>query len=252
MVCWLTGDVFNLISCFLLNQLLTQKVLGVVYTVCDITLSSQLAYYKKYGPRRKKLSPKVRPVEIMFIIFVAYVIISTIVWLGEYQMLNLEYSDNISSCPEEKEPTGAQLVAGNVIAYLSLPFYVMSRPMQIIKNYKRKSTEGVSVGMFIVLVSANATQLISLFTMNQERKVLVRKIPYILGALIPMLCDCTILFQFVYYNKLKEKRMAQAPSMGVAMKDVDETETGASDKDQSDGRLISTIPSRDETTSVIQ
>ena len=188
----------------------------------------------------------------MFIIFVIYVIISTVVWLGEYQILNMKYSDDISTCPEEKEPTGAQLVAGNVIAYLSLPFYMMSRPMQIIKNYKRKSTEGVSVGMFIVLVTANATQLISLFTMNQERKVLVRKIPYIIGALFPMLCDCTIVFQFVYYNKLKAKRMAQAPSMGVALKDVDETETGASDKDQSDGRLISTIPSRDETTSVIQ
>lgn len=41
--------------------------------------------------------------------------------------------------------------------------------------------------------------------------------------------------------------------MGVAMKDVDETETGTSEKDQSDGHLISTvIPSRDETTSVIQ
>ena len=47
--------------------------------------------------------------------------------------------------------------------------------------------------------------------------------------------------------------MAQAGSMGVGMKDVDETETGASDKDQSDGRLISPAPvSRDETTSVIQ
>lgn len=47
--------------------------------------------------------------------------------------------------------------------------------------------------MFMLTLVGNGTSLISLVSMSQERDYLIVKIPFILAALIPMICDGVIL-----------------------------------------------------------
>ena len=43
------------------------------------------------------------------------------------------------------------------LGYISSVFYLSSRLSQIFKNYMRKCTEGLSVAMFLMAISANVS-----------------------------------------------------------------------------------------------
>lgn len=86
-------------------------------------------------------------------------------------------------------------IFGNICSYLSVISYTLARPDQIIKNYRKKHTHGLSPGMFLLTMVGNGTSLISLVSMSQERDYLIVKIPFILAATVPMICDGIILSQ---------------------------------------------------------
>ena len=70
-------------------------------------------------------------------------------------------------------------------------------PIQIVKNTKRGSVEGLSPIMFFCAVMGNATYATSMFVKGGN---LIASLPFLVGSLGTLGFDFTILCQFVYYS----------------------------------------------------
>ncbi|CAL6067442.1 Seven_transmembrane protein 1 [Hexamita inflata] len=209
LLCWIFGDMSNLISCFMLNQLFTQQILSVLFIGFDVVLVGQQFYYQRPKNQAISLSIKLRISEALVYTFVIVIIVNNILWGGFHNQFGLQLQEmayDMCSTPKQLEHSSAQYIIGNVVAYISLPLYFASRPGQIIKNHRRKSAVGLSLGMFFITSSANYTQLVSLLTMSQEREYLIQKIPYILACILPASCDVIIIMQWFVYSKADKVR----------------------------------------------
>lgn len=106
-------------------------------------------------------------------------------------------------------------VIGATSAWLCTFLYLSSRSPQIYKNYKNKSTKGISVLLFIFAMLGNTFYTISIVSdiyllyHHQEtlthsdnfHDVLMAQIPFIVGSSGTVFFDTIILFQFWYYNR---------------------------------------------------
>ena len=154
---WLAGDTCNLIGCFLTHQFPIQTMTAIYYVAMDLSIIIQYMYYDI--KRRKAAS------------------------VGETQGL-LSGSDTAESYSSNNNNNGSLLpavavatglgggagiargftfggagdkaqLAGYIIGLLSTVFYLGSRLPQIIMNFKRGKTEGVSYLTFLLAVVAN-------------------------------------------------------------------------------------------------
>lgn len=104
---------------------------------------------------------------------------------------------------------------GTTSAWLCSFLYLSSRSPQIIKNYRSKSTKGISVLLFLFAMLGNTFYTISIVSdiyllyHHQEtlthadsfHDVLMAQTPFIVGSSGTVLFDAIILFQFWYYNR---------------------------------------------------
>ncbi|CAL5997549.1 Seven_transmembrane protein 1 [Hexamita inflata] len=70
LLCWIFGDISNLISCFMLNQLFTQQILSVLFIGFDVVLVGQQFYYQRPKNQAISLSIKLRISEALVYTFV--------------------------------------------------------------------------------------------------------------------------------------------------------------------------------------
>ncbi|CAL6074748.1 Seven_transmembrane protein 1 [Hexamita inflata] len=209
-LCLVMGDLFNLISCFLLNQLFTQQILSIIFVSFDAVFIFQHFYFLRPANQKESLSTKFRLSESIAYAFIVTLIINNVLWGGFHNQFGLQLQESaysVCKTPEALSSKSAQYIIGNVMAYGSLPMYLASRPGQIIKNFKRKTAVGLSLGMFCTTSTANIAQLISLFSMSQEKSYLIQKIPYILGCCLPAICDMIIVGQWCKYSKNDNRSM---------------------------------------------
>ncbi|PVU95496.1 hypothetical protein BB561_001788 [Smittium simulii] len=85
--------------------------------------------------------------------------------------------------------------------YVSAVLYSGSRIPQIMKNYKNKSCEGLSIMMFVFTIISNVAFVGSFFAESTEIDRLIINLPWILGASISPFFDFIIFFQFYIYRK---------------------------------------------------
>lgn len=90
---------------------------------------------------------------------------------------------------------------GWILAWACTTFYLVSRVPQIHKNYKRQSTQGLSLALFSFAVSGNITYASSiLLHPGHTQQSFIEAIPYLSGSLGTLLLDSIIFGQFVYYR----------------------------------------------------
>lgn len=154
---WLAGDTCNLIGCFLTHQFPIQTMTAIYYVAMDLSIIIQYMYYDI--KRRKAAS-----------VGETQGLLSGSETTESYSSNN---NNNGSLLPAVAVATGlgggagiargftfggagdkAQL-AGYIIGLLSTVFYLGSRLPQIIMNFKRGKTEGVSYLTFLLAVVAN-------------------------------------------------------------------------------------------------
>lgn len=63
--------------------------------------------------------------------------------------------------PGDQLKCSVRRAAGVWFGYISSVFYLSSRMSQIYKNFMRKCTEGLSVAMFLMAISANVSATVS-------------------------------------------------------------------------------------------
>lgn len=128
----------------------------------------------------------------------------------------------------EREPSaGGQdaltfSVWGQFFGYLCAVFYIASRVPQLILNYRRKTTQGLSMLFFIFACLGNVTYLLSIFAYQPRcehykcrsgeaariyGKYMLVNLSWLAGAVVTLLMDLVVFCQYFYYNRLDEDQV---------------------------------------------
>ncbi|PTB68340.1 putative PQ-loop G protein-coupled receptor [Trichoderma citrinoviride] len=99
---------------------------------------------------------------------------------------------------------------GMVLGYFSAVCYLCARIPQIIKNYREKSCEGLSILFFMLSLTGNLTYAISIVAYSQEKKYIINTIPWLIGSLGTVVEDATIFVQFRLYANNRRSDAVQA------------------------------------------
>lgn len=86
---------------------------------------------------------------------------------------------------------------GEIIGWITMSLYLFGRLPQIWLNYTRKSTDGLSLLMYIFTILGNTTY-IAVITVDPE--TIRAKIPWIVTAILSSLLDIFTISQHYYYN----------------------------------------------------
>ncbi|KAJ1939139.1 hypothetical protein EC988_007394, partial [Linderina pennispora] len=86
------------------------------------------------------------------------------------------------------------------MGYISAVLFLGARIPQIIKNYRKKSCEGLSIGMFIFSILGNVSFTMSLMLYSLNSDYILANIPWILGSTGTLFFDLAIFLQFYWYH----------------------------------------------------
>mmetsp|Transcript_19725 Transcript_19725/g.33881 ORF Transcript_19725/g.33881 Transcript_19725/m.33881 type:complete len:303 (+) Transcript_19725:91-999(+) len=213
---WLLGDSANMIGAILTQQLPTQQVTAIYFVSCDIIMVVQYIYYyfknhvnkeresivsgNTYGTAKGGNRANMFGLGLMTLTVASRAALS----LGGSSAPSALTGRVLLQSPEEPI-CGApgpdwQVLLGTVIGWGSAVLYLTSRMPQIVKNYQRKSVEGLSLGMFLSAVMGNLTYASSIFVRNMDAQYLWDRFPWLLGSVGTFLFDFTVFCQFHYYR----------------------------------------------------
>ncbi len=102
-------------------------------------------------------------------------------------------------------------IIGAYISWTCTILYLTSRSPQLYKNYKRKSTSGVSILLFMAALSGNIFYTISILTSPNATgpngsDFIIKELPFLIGSAGTVGFDLIMLFQWWYYGKRERKQ----------------------------------------------
>eukprot|EP00058_Branchiostoma_floridae_P028403 XP_002613894.1 hypothetical protein BRAFLDRAFT_208580 [Branchiostoma floridae] len=182
---WLFGDTANLIGCLLTGQLPIQLYTAIYYVFMDCLMISQW-FYCLIKNRRKSKS------EIVFLFFLTDKSLSLAVPGGD----DFSVNNAVLSCCLMLSLNGldAESDAGYAVGIGSSVLYLGSRMPQIYKNWKRKSTEGLSIWMFSLAILGNLLYGLQILLQSTKGYFIIRHLPWLVGSLGTMTFDATVSF----------------------------------------------------------
>ncbi|KAJ2103039.1 hypothetical protein GGI09_000884 [Coemansia sp. S100] len=107
----------------------------------------------------------------------------------------------ISTGPEWLDHVNLRHVAAQLCGYMSAAVYLSAYIPQLVQNYRSKSTEGLSMLMFILVILANTTYCLSVLTFQKPTYEYLRKYAsWLLGASGTIWLELAVLYQFYRYR----------------------------------------------------
>ncbi|KAI8334846.1 PQ loop repeat-domain-containing protein [Choanephora cucurbitarum] len=207
---WLAGDLGNMFSCVLNHQLPFQTYLAMYFVSTDLILLFQYFYYKHKTEQptsdEEACLLVIHPIEQIktmedtisedhgygTLTQKKHTPLMAILLFG----LNFHLSGSTSLKNDNVLPLGLML------AWMCTSFYLISRIPQIYKNYKRHSTQGLSLALFSFAVSGNVTYALSILAHpGHTQASLMQALPYLSGSLGTLFLDAIIFCQYLYYQK---------------------------------------------------
>lgn len=242
LVLWCCGDSTNLIGALLTNQLPTQIYLAIFFVFVDCILVGQWFFFFFRSRRLQQHAVKevshhddqvwgshdgsdddnddfsARPqstsspaVAVSLVVLFGFSFVfrphffdnSRIVSFAGRSLLSSR--DAPTSSPPPSGPSAAD-IAGLVAAWISATLYLASRAPQIVRNFRRKSTEGLALTMFACAVCGNITYSLSVLLRNPAwGEVWPATFPFLVGSLGTLMFDGMIFAQFMLYRKRREE-----------------------------------------------
>ena len=216
-ILWLIGDFFNIIGALLQKVQWVLTVLAIYYTAADIVLLIQCFLY------RPTLTPTVENIEhasvatplipkdiditksksnmkaaiLNILALLSVCMVGTIAW----------YVGAISSAPSDPPPKHPILkfdVWGQFFGWGCAVLYLGSRIPQIVHNFRRHSTDGLSPLFFLFACLGNVTYVGSILIRNygtsHYNRYLAINASWLAGSAGTLLLDFIILSQTLWYN----------------------------------------------------
>ena len=212
--CLIVGDIFSIISAHAkhLNPVIIYA--AAYHIVLDVIIIAQILYYRRQSilmqvgtiiqDRITESSPLIDvsdetedfisryPYFNLALSEISFVIISVFTVIGTqiFMFLNKNEID----------------ITADIIAWLATGIFMLARIPQIILNFTRKSTKGLSLLSFIIINIANFFFLLSVLiilydlTPNQYMEYVLANIQWIVGSSSTTLFDCIIFYQFYKYR----------------------------------------------------
>lgn len=205
---WLGGDTCNLVGSYLADQLPLQTYTAVYYVAADLLMLAMYTYYKlknRVAQRRAVIHVVGVACILSFASGFAHLPgVGTgkeVVAAGFRGRALLSTSDTgtvRAFTPKE--------IIGFSIGSVSSVLYLCSRLPQIYTNFKRKSTEGLSYFLFVLVILGNTTYGLSVLLKNPdegqgESSYMVHHLPWLIGSLGTLSLDVIISIQFIIYRK---------------------------------------------------
>uniref|UniRef100_A0A5K3ESM8 PQ-loop repeat family protein / transmembrane family protein n=1 Tax=Mesocestoides corti TaxID=53468 RepID=A0A5K3ESM8_MESCO len=229
LACFIIGDSFNLVGCLLTHQLPLQTVIAATGVICDSIQICQFMYYKSKhaaspqnmveistadesnggGVAQGNEGLRSSPSLPIFCVFGIFCLTESSIYphQGEFkhlpasrQLLSLESKTPFFVSPQPLFPNKESLV-GYVLGWISATVYLSSRLPQIIKNWKRGTTEGLSPIVFVLSVIGNLAYGLQIFLTSVERNFLIRSLPWVAGSFGVLIFDTTICLQFYWFRR---------------------------------------------------
>lgn len=212
--CLIIGDIFSIISAHAkhLNPVIIYA--AAYHIVLDVIIISQILYYRRQSiliqvgtiiqDRITESSPLIDVSDesedfiskyryfSLTLSEISFVILSVLAVIGTqvFMFLNKNEID----------------ITADIIAWLATAIFMLARIPQIILNFTRKSTKGLSLLSFIIINIANffflLSVLIILYDLNPNTYMdyIKANIQWIVGSSSTTLFDCVIFYQFYKYR----------------------------------------------------
>jgi uncharacterized protein with PQ loop repeat len=168
---WGQADFLSLVGVVVLNLELSLIIIGWYHAFVGFLMTMYTLYYEKDNKFIKYIA-----VGLYYGINISVSLYLTIAFLYNYE-------------------------AGTVLGWASSIFYVIGRFPQLYLNYRRKTTEGLSMLMYIFTILGNTFYLLSVLSFSLEPDYLYTNLPWIFMIVITVLMDFVVLYQFRYYKK---------------------------------------------------
>ncbi|XP_061197222.1 lysosomal amino acid transporter 1 homolog isoform X2 [Saccostrea echinata] len=224
---WTLGDATNLVGAILTKQLPLQIYLAIYFVFADLVLFSQYIYYQIWKRKQAKGN---RPGAVPKIIlcftgaFLGTNLFGAIFYKTSLPFINQDQNIYIIHHPAGRSLMGTNLQhnavifhgfideIGYAIGVVSSIFYIGSRSAQLYKNYKRQSTDGLSMLMFWIAIFGNLTYGLAIIVRQLDVVYIIRHIPWLVGSLGVIFLDASLLVQFKYYGSREDfDRLSQEP-----------------------------------------
>ncbi|AMD19169.1 HBR268Wp [Eremothecium sinecaudum] len=224
-LCWTLGDLTTMIGAILTYQLPFQVLLAFYFLTNDFVLCGQYYYYgviyKNTLATKRRASKSVESyLEASSYTYQATPPVSErrgrfrsllcmLLMAGRSHALpivmNVVSPDMPPLQPFPKPPSAT----GALISWIGGLLYVGARIPQLLKNYCRKSTDGLSPILFTCTFLSNITYVLSIFTSsgyleNPDRaKYVINALPFLVGCLGTVVFDLMYFYQhyFLYYER---------------------------------------------------
>ncbi|KAL4221181.1 PQ loop repeat-containing protein 2 [Mactra antiquata] len=217
---WTLGDTANLVGAILTKQLPLQVYLAIYFVFADLVLFAQFLYYNLWWKKKHKGYEPIQP-HTHGVPQVVLCISGAMLLCINQSIKSLDISSSYNTI---HYPAGRSLLSqeqqqhhnvfyhmhvfenltdevGYAIGIVSSIFYTFSRLGQMWKNYKRKSTEGLSLWMFILAVLGNLTYGLAILVRSLEPSYVIQHLPWLIGSLGVIFLDSSLLVQFRYYGE---------------------------------------------------
>lgn len=227
----------NLMGCYLTDALPTQTYQAIYFVACDVGLLLQWLYYKRllkthistYDGDYGSLASDFRDFERLK--SAKQTLRRSSPGIGKKISVNHHLlticmcviclssgANGYQQSPDCVNPVVVSkwaAMSGTIVSWISGVFYFTSRFPQVFRNYRRKSTEGLSLLMFAFLIMGNAMYGLSIMLRQPplNKDFLLDKLPFLIGSVGTFVFDITIFIQFTMYRKNRVR--VQSDDSGV-------------------------------------
>lgn len=168
---WGQADFLSLVGTVILNLELTLIIIGWYHALIGFLMTLYTLYYEKENKLVKYVS------------------------VGLYYVSNITISAYL---------TGTMLYdydAGTTMGWISSALYIIGRLPQLYLNFTRKTTQGLSILMYIFTILGNTFYLLSVVVYSIEPDYIDANMPWIVMIVITVVMDVVVIFQAFYYKK---------------------------------------------------
>ncbi|GAV51712.1 hypothetical protein ZYGR_0AF01830 [Zygosaccharomyces rouxii] len=234
LLAWVCGDITSLVGAIMTNQLTFQIVLALYFLLNDLFVCGQYYYYgilhgnqlatagheskdschhSTQNSEDNHYHATAHPPRSPGLL---HRFLSTFFLIGISNALPLAYQESGNAPPPPSLPA-PESPLGTTLSWIGASFYVGARIPQLIKNYKRKSTDGISPLLFGTTLLCNLTYNFSILSScdfinsTDKRAFLWNAAPFIVGSAGTVAFDILYFYQhYVLYSSDLHYREALA------------------------------------------